>query len=41
MTPVAAPAGDSPVLDVARVRADFPILARQVRGRPLTFRNRH
>jgi cysteine desulfurase/selenocysteine lyase len=37
MTPVAAPAGGSPVLDVARVRADFPILARQVRGRPLTY----
>ena len=36
MTPVAAPAG-GPVLDVARVRTDFPILGRQVRGRPLTY----
>lgn len=26
-----------PVLDVERVRADFPILARPVRGRPLVF----
>jgi cysteine desulfurase/selenocysteine lyase len=37
MTPVAAPAGGSPVLDVARVRSDFPILGRKVRGRPLTY----
>ena len=37
MTPVAAPAGGRPVLDVARVRADFPILCRQVRGRPLVY----
>ena len=36
MTPVAAPVG-GPVLDVARVRTDFPILGRQVRGRPLTY----
>ena len=37
MTPVAAPAGGRPVLDVARVRADFPILERQVHGRPLRY----
>ena len=36
MTPVSAPVG-GPVLDVARVRTDFPILGRQVRGRPLTY----
>jgi cysteine desulfurase/selenocysteine lyase len=37
MTPVAAPASGRPALDVARVRADFPILGRQVRGKPLTY----
>ena len=37
MTPVAAPARGFPVLDVARVRADFPILRRQARGRPLVY----
>jgi cysteine desulfurase/selenocysteine lyase len=37
MTPVAAPASGRPALDVARVRADFPILRREVRGRPLTY----
>src|SRR5437763_17022799 len=31
----AAPA--STVLDVARIRADFPILQRQVHGRPLIY----
>jgi hypothetical protein len=38
--PRAAGAGQAPeprVLDVARVRADFPILRRQVRGRPLVY----
>jgi cysteine desulfurase / selenocysteine lyase len=34
MTPVAA---RPPRFDVARVRADFPILRRQVRGRPLVY----
>jgi len=37
MTPVAAQARGFPVLDVARVRADFPILRRQARGRPLVY----
>ena len=37
MTPVATPARGLPVLDVARVRADFPILRRQVRGQPLVY----
>ena len=37
MTPVAAHTGDLPVLDVAQVRADFPILRRQSRGRPLVY----
>ena len=37
MTPVAAHARRFPVLDVARVRADFPILQRQARGRPLVY----
>jgi cysteine desulfurase / selenocysteine lyase len=37
MTPVAAPASDRPTLDVARVRADFPILGRQARGKPLVY----
>src|SRR5579863_9102274 len=27
----------SPGLDVARVRADFPILARQINGKPLVY----
>ena len=36
---VAAPAagGSVPPLDVARLRADFPILAREVNGRPLVY----
>ena len=33
----AASAGVASRLDVARVRADFPILRRQIRGRPLTY----
>jgi cysteine desulfurase / selenocysteine lyase len=37
MTPVAAQTRGFPVLDVARVRADFPILQRQARGRPLVY----
>ena len=37
MTPVAAPARGLPLLDVARVRADFPILRRQARGKPLVY----
>ncbi len=37
MTPVAAQARGLPVLDVARVRADFPILRRQARGKPLVY----
>ena len=36
MTPAAAPAAGTG-LDVARLRSDFPILARQVRGRPLVY----
>ena len=37
MTPVAAQARGLPLLDVARVRADFPILRRQSRGKPLVY----
>ena len=40
MTPLAvtsAPAGTSGTFDVARVRADFPILKRTVRGKPLVY----
>ena len=37
MTPVAAQARGLPVLDVARVRADFPILQRLARGKPLVY----
>jgi cysteine desulfurase/selenocysteine lyase len=37
MMPVAAQARGFPVLDVARVRADFPILQRKARGRPLVY----
>jgi cysteine desulfurase/selenocysteine lyase len=37
MTSLAAHARGFPVLDVARVRADFPILQRQARGRPLVY----
>ena len=37
MTPAAAQTRGFPVLDVARVRADFPILRRQARGRPLVY----
>jgi len=32
-----SPAGHGPVLDAARVRRDFPILARTVNGRPLVY----
>jgi cysteine desulfurase / selenocysteine lyase len=37
MTPVATQTRGLPVLDVARVRADFPILRRQTRGKPLVY----
>jgi cysteine desulfurase/selenocysteine lyase len=37
MTPTAAAARGLPGYDVAQVRADFPILRRQVRGRPLVY----
>jgi cysteine desulfurase/selenocysteine lyase len=37
MTPVAAQPRGLPLLDVARVRADFPILRRQARGKPLVY----
>jgi cysteine desulfurase / selenocysteine lyase len=37
MTPVTAQPRGLPVLDVARVRADFPILRRQARGKPLVY----
>ena len=37
MTTVAARPRGLPVLDVARVRADFPILARQIHGKPLVY----
>jgi cysteine desulfurase/selenocysteine lyase len=37
MTPVAAQPRGVPVQDVAQVRADFPILRRQVRGKPLVY----
>ena len=37
MTPVAAHTRNRSVLDVAQVRADFPILRRQSRGRPLVY----
>ena len=37
MTPVAAQTRGLPVLDVARVRADFPILRRLTRGKPLVY----
>jgi len=37
MTPVAAQPRGLPVLDVARVRADFPILQRLARGKPLVY----
>jgi cysteine desulfurase/selenocysteine lyase len=36
ITPVPRP-GSSPPLDVERVRQDFPILATQVRGKPLVY----
>ena len=32
-----AAAGTAPALDVAAIRAEFPILARTVHGRPLLF----
>src|ERR1051325_11238063 len=34
---VARAASASTVLDVARIRADFPILQRQINGRPLVY----
>ena len=37
MTPVAAQTRGLPALDVARVRADFPILGRQIHGKPLVY----
>jgi cysteine desulfurase/selenocysteine lyase len=37
MTTVAARPRGLPALDVARVRADFPILARQIHGKPLVY----
>ncbi len=37
MTPPTAPAAVRAAFDVARVRADFPILARTVHGRPLVY----
>lgn len=37
MTELATRDADAPVLDVAAIRADFPILARQVHGRPLVY----
>ena len=37
MTAVAAPARGFPAFDIAQVRADFPILRRQVRDRPLVY----
>ena len=36
-SPAAAAAAPVPVLDVERIRADFPILQRTVRGRPLVY----
>jgi cysteine desulfurase / selenocysteine lyase len=37
MTAVAAPSRGLPAFDIAQVRADFPILQRQIRGRPLVY----
>jgi cysteine desulfurase / selenocysteine lyase len=37
MTPTASPDTERPALDVARVRADFPILGVLARGKPLTY----
>ena len=37
MTELATRDADAPVLDVAAIRADFPILARHVHGRPLVY----
>jgi cysteine desulfurase/selenocysteine lyase len=37
MTPATAAPHGHPVLDVARVRADFPILSRQIHGKPLVY----
>jgi cysteine desulfurase/selenocysteine lyase len=37
MTAVARKAENRPTFDVARIRADFPILARTVHGRPLVY----
>ncbi|WEK13265.1 MAG: SufS family cysteine desulfurase [Candidatus Microbacterium phytovorans] len=36
-SPSAAPASAAPALDVARLRADFPILGEHVNGRPLVY----
>ena len=33
----AAKATEPPAIDVARVRADFPILSREVHGKPLVY----
>ena len=37
MTPTASRGTERPALDVARVRADFPILGIAARGKPLTY----
>jgi cysteine desulfurase/selenocysteine lyase len=37
MTTTATTASSAPALDVARTRADFPILAREVNGKPLVY----
>ncbi len=37
MNPPVSPSALSPVFDVARVRADFPILRREVHGKPLVY----
>ena len=37
MTPEIAAPAVPPIFDVARARADFPILRRQVRGKPLVY----
>jgi len=37
MNAIHAAAGDSPALDVAAIRRDFPVLARTVRGLPLSY----
>ncbi|MDH4313189.1 MAG: cysteine desulfurase CsdA, partial [Gammaproteobacteria bacterium] len=37
MSAVHAAAGDSPALDIAAIRRDFPVLRRTVRGLPLAY----